>query len=74
MRVANVKNIHLRRACIVALYVLTVPIALALLVMIAFWGSIFAIREAVGEVWRKEFTDEVSDLHRNLAKIWRSGQ
>ncbi|MBC05707.1 hypothetical protein [Thalassospira sp.] len=73
MRVGKIRNLYLRRAAIVVMYSITMPIALFLLILLFVWDSVFAVRDAVVAVWRQEFIGEFTRFHRAVAGSWRGG-
>ncbi|MHC8493417.1 hypothetical protein ACTU44_11990 [Thalassospira sp. SM2505] len=73
MTLARIENTLLRRVCVVASYLVILPLLLLLVALFVAWGSIFAVRDAVAGVMRNELV-EVVRFHRYVAGAWRGGR
>ncbi|PKR55419.1 hypothetical protein [Thalassospira marina] len=70
IRVTKIKNIWLRRVCIIPLYVGTIAVLVPLVLIQVSWDILCSVCEAVKDSL-SDVADEVVALHMNISKRWR---
>lgn len=69
IRVTKIKNIWLRRACIIPLYIATIAVLIPLVLIQVYWDILCAICGALKDNL-SDVAVEVVALHVNIAKRW----